>query len=108
MEIIIEIQQFNFGQMVSHHFIENNRRHKVFALSDTFTIENGLLDSSKSIENKCTQCALGRLLIGKHANHKGNIRHVRYWSKTFLNTFQSIPSHSLKSQREGVPTVRWL
>ena len=28
--------------MASNHFIGSNRRHMVFPLSDTFTIENGL------------------------------------------------------------------
>ena len=43
--------------------------------------------SSKSIENKCTNCAMQLVLIGKHAHHKGNIRHVRYWSKAIACNF---------------------
>ena len=27
------------------------------------------------------------VLIGKHANRKGNIRHVRYWSKAIASNF---------------------
>ena len=34
--------------------------------------------------NKCTHCAMGLVLIGKHAHHKGNVRHVRYWSKVVM------------------------
>ena len=37
--------------------------------------------SSKSIENACTHCALRLFLTVKHAHRKGNIRHVRNWSK---------------------------
>ena len=44
MEIIIEIKQFNLGQMAAHPFIESNCRYMVYPLSYIFTIENGLLD----------------------------------------------------------------
>ena len=62
MEIIIEIKQFNPGQMVSHSFMENNRRFMVFPLRDHFTIEDGLLDykinglkkHQNTSKNKCS------------------------------------------------------
>ena len=44
-------------------------------------------ESSKSIKNKCSHWAFRPILIGKHAYRKGNIKHVRSWSKAISAVF---------------------
>ena len=62
----------------------------------TFRLINkvyGKKKSSKSIENKCTHCALPLVLTEKHAHCKRNIRHVRYWSKAIASHFSCFLLH---------------
>ena len=90
-ETVIEIKQSYPGRMAWNPFIKSYRTCMVFPLSTDFLFENGPFrlkhkrnrqKSSKSIENKYTHCAIRLLLIGKHAQRVGNIRHVRSWSES--------------------------
>ena len=85
--------------MTSNPFIESHPMCKVFPLSNDFLIGNGHFrlknkgnrcESSKSIENKCTHWALRLVLIGKHAQCKGNIKHVRTWSQAISSNFSCL------------------
>ena len=92
-EIVIKIKQLSYpGRMASNPFIESHHMCMVFPLSNDFIIENGHFrlkhktngqESLKSIGNRCTHGAMLLVLIGKHAYHKGYIRHVtiRTWCK---------------------------
>ena len=68
----------------------------VFPLCDDFIIGKGHFRLKyrrndrkplKFIENRCTHCALQLFFIGKCAHLKGNIKHVRSWSKAIASNF---------------------
>ena len=50
------------------------------------------------------KCPFRPILIGKHAHRKGNIKHVRSWSKAISVVF--LNRNWQKSQRLSVPTDR--
>ena len=87
MEIIIEIEQFDTGQMAWHAFIESIM---VFPLEIIFSLVEMVEKSSKYIKNKCSHWALGLILIGKDARRKGNIKHVRTWLQAISSTFSCL------------------
>ena len=43
--------------------------------------------SSKSIEYKCTNCAIRLVFIGKDAHYKGNIKDIRNGSQVISDDF---------------------
>ena len=113
MEIIIEIKQFSPGRMAPHAFIESiygvPTKGWFYHQKLTFRLRNKVNGRKilKSIENRCTLCALRLGLIGKHAHRKGNIRHVGNWSNVIASNYSCFfRSKIQKSHWISVPTVR--
>ena len=112
-EIIIEIKQFNPGQIAFNPFIASNRRYMLYPLSDNFShrkwpfrLKNEV-NGREIIDNKCTHCAIQLLLIGKHAHRKEILDMLDLDRKAIASNFSCIFTSKIrKSQRISVPTAQ--